>query len=333
MKTNLRILSLILAIILLPLLSGCAYLADRMQGVTDTVTEQEEETEDPSTDVSDLPSLYGKLTDGTVKTGVPAPVPEGTEPDFAVGGARISFVPAAEHEKWRAPLIRLISSAPSPENPTPTAAEDSPSLPYSRGYGLFDVTMDGTPELLSLVSGLGSTTGYAAIEVYDLYTGAKLGTLEKGLHEELAFYYSTDDQSLCAFAYSFLREGYAERAQTVSVLACDANGSYYTPEYLRAEYYYDVLPVGTSSDSDGESILVPSKETYRIYGKELIPQYFAFQYEWFAETMLCIPETRAHLLIWEEVDGEGDSAERAQAMADALLALDQEFVCFESLKK
>lgn len=307
MKHRIRLLSLLSLLFLLPLLSGCVYLADRMQEVTLTESESEEDAgyEPPA-----RPALYECLPEGSIVCGFPAAPAAEAPPDALLCGKSFAFVSDAVRASWRDPLIARISSAPA----------------AARGFALFDVTMDGTPELLSLTSGLGSTTGWAQLEVLDLATGETLGILEKGLTEELALYYSTENGLFHAFAYSELRNGADTSVHLLTPLARTADGKYYTPAYLRSDYRYTLPP---ADPDEKDAMPIPEEVTHTRYGETLTPKEYAWEYTYFATHMIALPETRAHLILWEEITATGDAAESASAMADALLSLEQEFVKME----
>ncbi len=323
MKKYVRFPALLLVLSLLPCLSGCTFLLERMQDVSRAEAESESEIETEKSEDSWFydPPMLSTLPDGTLVTGVPVAADPHDEPDATANGARLCFVSNEVKATWREPLLRLLSDIQSP---------DAPSHAYA--CSLFDVTMDGTPELLVLTDGFGSTTMEVEMTVYDLHAGEVLGALSTDMFGGFDVYSAADGASLYAFTAVSLRDGADTSIRLLSPIAHAEDRGYYTPEYLRADFLYNFETSGTASAEDEDNGLVqfPLENAYTLYGNRLTPAEYAEEYAWFIQHFTRIPETHSRMLLWSDVAKDDDTEElRSEKMADALLALEQEFICFE----
>lgn len=148
-----------------------------------------------------------------------------TDSSFPVSTSSINieFVTEKEMQKWRNPLLSLISDFKT------TGTFDSHIFD---GYALalFDVNVDGVPELLECEAGgsAGNVTFYA----YDLFTGDLFAEFNGGIFSgdhngSWCIYYDVEDNSYVPIGNYITRcGGFEEYSRTISTLAMSNEGKY-----------------------------------------------------------------------------------------------------------
>lgn len=239
-------------------------------------------------------------------------------------GKKISFYTEKEMEKWREPIENLIANTEYPiysddvkgellgytsENP------DAPSIAYGNSYALYDVNLDGVPELL--VNMGGGSAGNFPYAVYDIYTGENVCGIDGG-----------GDGSICAYYFSETAE-----VKNVNVYSCRSGWSgkqYFTSVFLPGTYEETMYLYGAYSmchDSEGNIVL--ENASFEVCGKMCDPESYFFEEEDFQKNCIRIKETEIITVYrWDASDDEDTWAVKGEKIANALLSSGQKFIYF-----
>ena len=334
-----RSLSLILSLLLL--LSSCT-AAPTVTGDTDTTAAATEAVTDaPSRQeryyLGDYPAL---LETDTVEyhSARPATAEAGTG-DARIDGTELLFVSDEIRATWREPLARLLSNiyqpivedydivGYAPLDPT------RPALPRSSACALTDVTMDGVPELMVFPYGYAGSAGGATQFAYDIFTGESVAVLSGGADTYDPYYCLRDGRIYLLSEYS-LRAGATGGCFAIAAVACMEDDVWSEEvESLHVLYQKSVhLLAEYEIDGDPTQGIPPSRVHYSICGGKVDAGDYYYELRFLHDELIPIPEVRGQLCRWSDVADhlpEDDYAARGAAMADALLALDQEFLRFE----
>ena len=264
--------------------------------------------------------------------------PTKSAPDtVTVSGRTMTFVSAEQRRAWQEPLAQLLSNVlvPYGENGEilgyeATVDPHRPAIVQCYRCGLFDVTQDGTPELLVHPFGYFGSSGTATYFIYDIYTGQRLGEMSGGMGQLWSVYLDTEAKDFELIGQYWLRGGWSWRTRCVVTLSYDpAIPESYESEYLRSEHEIGMEEVGTQGSDDW--IETYPDTTYYVYGREVsLDEYYA-TYEQFFTRYVRIPETDLLLYDWDEVaPDEEDYEVRGQKMAAALVASDQQFIDYSA---
>ena len=117
-----------------------------------------------------------------------------TQIDYKPVYDTVDYITDEEKEAWRPYLIRRLTYVQGFNN------EDLPEGEYAVGahtvYALFDVDLDGVPELLggclNVGSGFATCYPYAFYAAYDLYTGRELDTKNFMISNNTSVYYDAE---------------------------------------------------------------------------------------------------------------------------------------------
>ena len=248
----------------------------------------------------------------------------------SVGGENIYFANETETEKWRAPLEKLLSNTvglqfedeitaePLPNDPP---YPDRPSIEKGYGCALFDLTCDGTPELLVDLGG--GSSGNAPYIVYDIYTGESLGELDSGSGGSICCYYSGEKGGIKTVNKYSLRMGWSGKLFFTSFIE-PMEGGFAEKMYLESEYEMEMKNIG-----ENEVTLVCKSMVCKVWGEEAEAENYLFERESFDENYVRIPETEVRCVSWYDVASDGDTPEdQGRKMADALLSTGQRFIAY-----
>lgn len=252
-----------------------------------------------------------------------------------VDGKTLHFLADEELEALREPLERLLSN----ENCTIYAdtvrgeiigyEPHDPSLPsIPEGYrcGLYDATGDGIPELLVHPNGYYGSSGTVTYFVYDIATGAELGSMDGGNSESWCVYYATESDELVSVGSYWRRGGWSDRYRVMTLLHYDGEEHACYEEL----YLYAHLGIGHAVNDEGsveDWVEEYPYAAYSVRGEDAtLDAYFA-ELDWFTAHCVRIPETELCMIDWDCVcSDEDDRFTRAEKMADALLSSDRKFV-------
>lgn len=224
----------------------------------------------------------------------------------------------AEKREWRDAIVKLISNQKydygdwdEQEMPRP----NDPCIEYGYSMGLFDINMDGIPELLLDLGGgsLGNYYFYA----YDIMTGEHIAQIDGGVNGEWSFYYDMENETYRPIGIYTWRDGSLGCMNFVTTIAFDEEDKCYVEKCLfYSEYsYYYIL------DYDYDSMEPhPASVKFLIEGKPHASQnYYYYMVKFFQKHSL-VPHTGLKLYQWDDVsDEEDDDWERAEKMAEKLL--------------
>lgn len=241
--------------------------------------------------------------------------PSKERPQQTVGDKTITFASKKDKEAWRKPLERLLSNARElgAEDYDDPTYKDLPTFWDGYGCALFDVNLDGVPELI--INYGGGSAGNHFYEIFDFYTGASLGSFDGDAKDDWRLYYNTDLDLICLMGVYGFREGWDIRYTYHSQLTYNAERGEYTPRVL-----YEAKSVMEELDDD-DPIMV-----YYVADKKVSEAEYTAAMEAYERSYLELEGTKLTFVSWRDVDEEGDSyKERAKKMTDALLSLEQRF--------
>lgn len=252
------------------------------------------------------------------------------------------FVSDKEKAEWKSALVSLLSN-PRSELYENEEGKVSSSCPYpdrpsiAKGYqiALFDINVDGVPELL--VNEGGGSAGNAFYYVYDILSGEEIGTLDGGHDNAWCIYFNQSTGKYEAIGQFEWRIGwmgktrFVGKAEITNTMA-GIDAYLYESSLMVATYDIDAAEVELSDEDKENGIQSAWEEVYPgvkfwVNGDSAtIEEYFAAQ-DNFTENYIRIPETGILLFAWDDVADKDDSTDvRAEKMADALLASKQKFL-------
>lgn len=262
---------------------------------------------------------------------------------YEIRQAEVVFVEESEKEAWREGIERLLSNvltpiyvtggelmgyvAPYPERP---ALE-----PWCYAIALFDIDLDGTPEVLGRASGGSSGGGY--YYVHDLLSGKYIGTLNGGGDDSWAVYFDREGgrvETMCEYGLRFgwSSQRYGVDRATLAENTFGRDKTVYESSYLDVEY--NEIPVQTELSEEQKlsgihASYVPAYTalSFSVNGQAADPQEYYNEYGYFADNYLRIEGSGIRCVEWTDVgDGTEDAQTRARLMADALIGSGQKFV-------
>lgn len=264
--------------------------------------------------------------------------PKSTRADYS----SIEFLTGTEKEAWRDPLIKLLSNRAIPYG---SGGEiegynliypDQPCIAEGNRLGLFDMDMNGVPELL--VDTGGGSAGNIYCYVYDIITGDNLGSINGGLDGSWCVYYRRDKKAFeCIGRYTWYM-GFSSQERIVhkAELVRAADGSMCVSDipYLYAFYEVESERVDPTDEQKAQGISivyeeVPKDFKFRVNGEPATMDRYFSELDYFEDTYVRISETEVQFISWDDVCEYGeDQSVRAQKMTDALLSSDQIFLKF-----
>jgi hypothetical protein len=226
-----------------------------------------------------------------------------------INGVNIYFANAQTTEKWRASLCTLLSNVRSRYDKNGEGGV-VPAVNDGLRFGLLDVNLDGVPELLSDLGG--GSAGNAYYEVYDIFTGELIDTVNGGFDEEWCVYYNTRKGRLALVGAYAWRLGWDVREYFTDIMEYGEDGER-CGRLLYSSYTFDM---------DGECTRVVCKTDGEACGAEAFAQRMAA----FEKAYVRIPETGLKLFSWDDVCEKDDNVlTRAEKMAEALIRSGQKF--------
>lgn len=361
---SLRAIALLIALSAALTLGGCAsplaVSAPRAPGAeasaqTSAPTSAQASASEPTLNEGYSYPMFDRPSKGTHVSALPF-TPDEAHTDLIMDGTRMQFVTDAEKESWRAPLVKLLSNVLLPVvdrevqeivGYVPSTDPNAPAVEDAFACALFDVTMDGTPELLVYPYGGGGSSGNSYYFVYDILTGTRLGSISCSAGENFSVYYRPADGRLYSLARFYLRGGYFANSRTLaSIVTYEDKGysltsneaelwHYHSENYLYACFVHDNYSVDENGklseyrEDAYEYVLLPTEEEYRVQGIPVDAETYYGEMRMFTESFLRIPQTTFRPVVWGDVIQESEEENyplRGEKMADALLALDQEFL-------
>ncbi len=236
-------------------------------------------------------------------------------PRQTIGDKTFTFASEKDKDAWRKPLERLLSNAREvgAEDYDEPTYKDLPTFWNGRDCALFDVTLDGVPELI--VNYGGGSAGNHFYEIFDLYTGASVGTFDGDAHDDWRVYYNTELDLICLMGVYGFREGWDINYTYHSQLTFDAERGEYTSRVL-----YETKSVIQNMNDDAPYVI------YYVGDQKVSEADYAAAMAAFERTYIELDGTKLTFFSWYDLEAEeGNYKERAQEMTDALLSSEQKF--------
>ncbi len=247
--------------------------------------------------------------------GCTQPLPE-NDTQETVPDIDVSFISDKEISLWREPLEALLVNArdmASEDEDVPT----NPHLPtIYKGYdcGLLDVNFDGTPEVIINLGG--GSAGNAYYNVYDLYTGADLGSFDGGMNESWIVTYHLSDHTFAYRGDYQWREGAGLDHIFYATILYDQERQIYMTDILSQK---TVVTSGWTDD--------PPTYHYYSMDKKVTEDVYQQAMNEDKGNYYPIDGTAMITLSWWDLETDEDTYETlAKKMTDALLATGQKFI-------
>lgn len=260
--------------------------------------------------------------------------------DCIINGRKITFIDHSDKTDWIEPLAKLLANQSLPYGEhgeligyKVTIDPDAPSIPPCYACGLFDITMDGVPELLVHPLGYFGSSGTSTYFIYDIYTGDMIGEINGGNAESWCVYYDTNADDCIIVGQYWLRYGWPERNRYLLTVEYDQEiNKYCELEYLRSNHMIEAEKVSENEETEYWEEYYPDT-SYYIYGKETSLDSYCEELDRFTASCVRIAETELIMIGWGSVTGENDDyVTKGRKMANALISSDQELIAYEGIR-
>ncbi len=259
---------------------------------------------------------------------------------YRVSYKNIEFVSYENKEEWRESLLRLISNEGTMHYEGDSYAgyydfpnPEAPGICFGWQLGLFDIDVDGTPELL--VDMGGGSAGNACYYVYDIQSGKNIGSLDGGHEDSWCTYFNTNTGRYESIGQFQWRRGWTGRERLVNKATItntvDGIDDYlYEATFLFASYSVDAINWEATDEEKEQGWAYRWEDIYtdvsfRINGQSAsIDEYF-YEYDLFVENYARIPETGLRLI--RRLDYS-----TPEEIVDALLSTEQQFISIKDEK-
>lgn len=254
---------------------------------------------------------------------------------YRVAYKDIEFATEQTKESWREPLLKLFQNearrgrgeAKDEEGDYVFPVPDAPGVLFGYYIGLFDIDVDGVPELLIDMGG--GSAGNSFYEVYDIRSGEKIGSVNGGQEDSWCVYFDTNTGDFEAVGQFQWRCGWMGKNRFIN--KADITHSrggiekcVYETEYLTAGYNIDVVAVDITQEDKENGIHGAWEEIYtgtifNVNGNKVSVDSYFEELDRFTETYIRVPETAIKLITRSDYN-------TANEIVDALLSLKQEFI-------
>lgn len=255
-----------------------------------------------------------------------------------IDGKKIEFVGNAEKQDWEKPLAKLLSNVLLPISKgsdivgeSPAVDANAPAIPDFSSCCLFDVTMDGVPELLIIPRGSTGSSGAVVFQAYDIYSGKYVGDVSGDWSGDLCMYYHTETSEIQAFSRYRFRCGWSGRSRYIEPVEYDAQREEYTTvPYLRTDHLIESEKISTPEGEIDTYEEIYTDTEYFLYGKKVTLDDYNAEYDEFTRTCVQIAETEIILFSRYELEKtEEDHRVIGKLLAKQLLSSEQCFIRFD----
>lgn len=243
-------------------------------------------------------------------------------------GEKIHFAGEKEAEKWREPLEKLLSNVDAtiysddaigaiighkPPNP------EYPSIADGCACALYDLNLDGVPELLVDLGG--GSAGNSYYQVYDIYTGENLYSIDGAQSGSLCVYYDTERKGIVNVNKFSWRSGWSGKMCFTNIFAGESEE---WSKCLFASYSMDMVEI-----SEGNYDIVCTGARFELDGESIDTERYLFEIDNFEKNYIRIKETELSYIYWWDVAEDEDTPDvKGEKMAEALLSSGQKFVFY-----
>ncbi len=254
---------------------------------------------------------------------------------YRVAYKDIEFASETTKESWREPLLKLFRNEATRGRgeewgewgeyvfPYP----DQPGLIPGWYIGLFDINVDGVPELLIDMGG--GSAGNSFYEVYDIQSGENIGSLDGGQEDSWCVYLDTNMGDFEAIGQFEWRCGWAGKERFINKAdithTLDGIEKYvYETTYLRADYRIDAAAVDLTQEEIENGIHGAWEEIYtgvsfRVNGSDASIESYFGEFDCFMQTYIRIPETALKLIHRSDYS-------TPEEIVEALLSTTQQYI-------
>ena len=246
--------------------------------------------------------------------------------DMTIG--EVYYADVSDYEYLRPYLERLLANEQQAvvdyeEKAIAGYEAPDPDYPYivpSISYALYDVTLDGIPELMAEGMGYGGSAGNTAYFAYDIITGENIGVISCGSGSPWITYFDFRNESLEHLSTYWLRSGWAESYRYLSgIELLSSDGLYHTKHYFEYEIFYEDVEF---SDGTRGVNMIDSK--YYAHGEEVEAEDFFLKRDSFEVNHQRLSQTEMVKLYRDDVcPDEDDIQKQAKKMAKALFETEQ----------
>lgn len=249
--------------------------------------------------------------------------------DSYAGEYKSIYVSDEEKGAWFTPIVKLISNQEELiedefgrglgyEAPRP----DEPSITWGYGIGLFDITMDGVPEVI--VDGGGGSSGCNLYLAYDIFSGKEIASINGSIEEGTwGIYYNLKSEEYRPICRYSLRGGWDTNSHFITTIEYNEERQEWDETVLfYSRYYYEDIE------------MLVAHVTFEVGGKATNSQGYEYRVTAFYQENCLLPQTGLKTYDWYEVAEDDDSyQERAEKMARMLLfGSGQQFVKIDNDK-
>ena len=260
---------------------------------------------------------------------------------YRLQNERVTYLSNEKKEAWREPLIAILSKMHPGgyyEEVDPEAEDPDMRYEYIPGgyaIALMDFNADGVPEVVEAYSG--GSAGNTYYEIFDLYSGEPIGSLNGGGVDEWCVYYHTSYGSYETVGQYEWRIGWAGRTRFITKATVgerlDGDGkAILEREYLCVEYSIDMMEVELTPEQIEAGVhasyeeIYPATEYFVNGDRSYFDEYYT-EYDAFVKSCIRLPETAMTRFTWDSVSDEEEAQSiRALKMAEALLTSNQMFI-------
>lgn len=244
------------------------------------------------------------------------------------------FVSDSDKEEWYEPLVKLISNQEkSYGNPVDGIIGHAPPRPdepsIAEGYrmGLFDVNIDGTPELLVDLGG--GSAGNSYYYIYDIISGEHIGAINGGGVDSWCIYYNTSKEKFVPIGSYSWRSGDACDMHFISTIRFSDKSPKFDEDLLfYLEYEYDKIAIKDENRRITGYDIKIAEVAFGANNSKCDHDEYYMSYDEFLMTNILIPSTGLKLYRWSDVSNESDNNEKRSAKMARMLLYDsgQKFI-------